>query len=182
MQIACSPNCAYEWAKRSAEKKRLAEERRLAKIARMEKAAKKESLKTKSDWMKEAQAAFNAYIRARDEHQPCISCDKLPTNQRRYLHLTGGYWDCGHYRSIGSMATLRFCELNAHKQCKQCNRDLSGNAVEYRIRLRIRIGDKQLEWLEGPHEVRKWTIEDLKEIKRLYKAKLKELKQSRSAA
>ena len=39
--------------------------------AREAKAAK-ESLKTASDYVKEAQTAFNAYIRARDRNKPCM--------------------------------------------------------------------------------------------------------------
>ena len=34
----------------------------------------------------------------------------------------GGAYDCGHYRSTGSAAHLRFDERNAHAQRKVCNR------------------------------------------------------------
>jgi hypothetical protein len=33
-----------------------------------------------------------------------------------------------------------------------------------------------VEWLEGPHEPKKYTIEDLKSIKETYRQKLKALK------
>lgn len=174
-QTVCGFKCAIEYSKTVVEKKRAFDARMREKAARLDLRQKKESLKSRSQWMKEAQQAFNAYIRARDEFEPCISCDKQPTNQRRYLHATGGYWDSGHYRSTGSMPALRFCELNAHKQCKQCNRDLSGNIVEYRLRLAARITPEQLAWLEGPHEARKYTIQELKAIKLEYKRKLKDL-------
>lgn len=172
LQVVCSPACVYKYAKAETDRKKRAEEKR----ERQDRAVRKQALKTKSEWVQEVQTVFNAYIRERDKNQPCISCSKLPTNQRKYLHLRGGYWDCGHYRSIGSMATLRFCELNAHKQCKQCNRDLSGNIVEYRIRLADRIGMENLSWLEGPHEPHQFTIDELRELKKMYQFKLKELK------
>jgi len=35
---------------------------------------------------------------------------------------------------------------------------------------------ERVEWLEGPHEPKKYTIEDAKEIKKLYKQKLKLLR------
>lgn len=69
---------------------------------------------------------------------------------------------------------MRFNELNAHKQCKHCNRDKSGNIVEYRINLSNRIGKHLLHWLEGPHEAKKYTISELKELKAIFKKKRKE--------
>lgn len=158
MQTACSPRCALEVMEQEKEKAKRKEMRQ-----------RKEKLKTRSDWMKEAQQAFNAYIRARDEGKPCISCGTLnPTPSR------GGAWDCGHYRSVGACPELRFEELNSHRQCKQCNSYMSGKVVEYRIRLIERIGQESVDWLEGPHEPRKYTIEDLREIRDYYRRKVKE--------
>mgnify|MGYP002040253652 CR=1 FL=1 len=56
--------------------------------------------------------------------------------------------------------------------------ELSGNAVEYRIRLVRRIGTDQVEWLEGPHKALRLTIEDLQAIKALYRQKLKDLRRA----
>ena len=53
----------------------------------------KEELKTVQDLMKEAQVAFNAYIRERDKGKPCISCGKP---------LKGKY-DAGHFFSSGGL-------------------------------------------------------------------------------
>ena len=61
-------------------------------------------------------------------------------------------------------------------QCVRCNRNLSGNAVEYRIRLVKRIGADNVDWLEGPHPARKYTVEEIKAIKAEYRAKTRELK------
>ena len=138
---------------------------------RRETKAARERLKTRSDFLKEAQQAFNAYIRERDADKPCISSGKTSLRDP----LTGGAWDCGHYRSIGSCPELRFCELNAHKQTKRDNRQLSGNVVEYRKGLIERIGLENVEWLEGPHRARKYTADDLKEIRDHYRRKTREL-------
>jgi len=39
-----------------------------------------------------------------------------------------------------------------------------------------KIGLERVEWLEGPHEPKKYTIDELKGIRDLYRRKLKELK------
>lgn len=122
-------------------------------------------------WKKKAQASFNAYIRERDRHQPCISCGKPPTN----TESLGGDWDCGHYRSVGACPELRFEPLNAHKQCKHCNSFLSGNIVEYRKGLIERIGQKKLDWVEGNHELKRYRVDELKQIDAHFKKLKKEL-------
>lgn len=134
----------------------------------------REKNKSRSDRVKEAQTAFNAFIRAKDKNKPCISCGCF-TND--YDLLTGSRWDAGHYRSVGSAPELRFSELNCHKQCVKCNRNLSGNIVEYRINLKTRISESELNWLEGHHQPQKWTIDDLIEIKLYFKEKLKLIQQ-----
>jgi hypothetical protein len=105
--------------------------------------------------MKEAQAAFNAWIRVRDEDLPCISCGTTEAGQ----------WHAGHYRTTAAAPELRFDENNCHKQCAQCNNYKSGNISEYRPNLIDRIGQEELDKLEGPHEPKRYTIEDLKVIK-----------------
>ena len=126
----------------------------------------KEKIKKRSEYLSDAQKAFNAFIRERDKNEPCISCMR---------HHQGQY-HAGHYRSVGACPELRFCELNVHKQCSACNNHKSGNIVEYRINLVKKIGEEQLEWLEGKHEPKKYTIEQIKEIRAKYQLKLKELK------
>tara|TARA_R110002096_G_scaffold362717_1_gene555903 strand:+ start:138 stop:656 length:519 start_codon:yes stop_codon:yes gene_type:complete len=125
--------------------------------------AVKESLKTASDYIKEAQTAFNAYIRTRDRSKPCISCG-CPQGET----VQGGKFDAGHYRSRGSAGHLRYHLLNCHSQCVKCNRYLSGNIVEYRTNLRKMIGDLSLDKLENDNEPRKFTIEYLKRVKKIF--------------
>lgn len=103
---------------------------------------RKEALKTRGDHIREAQQAFNEFIRARDQaagHQ-CISSGKP-------LDWSGNAVDAGHYRSVGSAPHLRFDERNCHAQSKQDNRFLSGNAVDYRIGLIARIGQEAVDAL-----------------------------------
>ncbi len=144
-----------------------------AKAKRKEIRQAKERIKTRSDWMKEAQQAFNAYIRARDDGKPCISCGAAYVDNVR-----GGRIDAGHYRSIGSCPELRFEPDNCHAQCVTCNRYLSGNAVDYRLGLINRIGLERVERLERQHDPKKYTIDDLKEIRDKYRAMKRELEKA----
>ena len=127
--------------------------------------AKLEKLKIRSQYAKEAQTAFNAWIRLRDADQPCISCGR---------HHQGQY-HAGHYLSVGAHPELRFDPLNVHKQCAPCNTHLSGNAVLFRQGLIKKHGVEVVDWLEGPNRVRNYSIDDYKTIKANYTAKAREL-------
>ena len=170
-QAVCSPACALATKDVNQQKAR----KSLAQVERREIKVRKEKLKSRADHLREAQAAVNEFIRLRDAHLPCISCDSIPND---YDLFTGSRWDAGHYRSVGSCPELRFEPLNIHRQCVRCNRNLSGNAVEYRIRLVLRIGAEKVDWLEGPHPARKYTVEEIKAIKADYRAKTRELKRA----
>ena len=171
MAVVCSVGCALSLAKsvnaKIAKREQAMEQRKRRKADLF----RRELLKTRSQWTKEAQAAFNAFIRARDADKPCICCG-LP------LHSgdVGGSFDCGHYRSVGSAPHLRFHEDNAHGQRKQCNRWGAGRAVDYRLGLIARIGLERVEALEADQEPRKYTVNELKLIKSKYAAKAKALK------
>jgi len=162
--IVCSPNCFHVYIARKREADRLKAEKKSDRD-------RKEALKTRSDYIKEAQVAFNSYVRHRDAGKLCICCDR-PLQAAQI----GGGFDCGHYRSVGSAPHLRFDERNAHGQTKQCNRYGAGRAVDYRIGLIKRIGLEAVEDLECDQDSRNWSISDLKTIKVHYREKLKELK------
>ncbi|MCX4067287.1 recombination protein NinG [Pseudomonas sp. S1Bt30] len=170
-QAVCSPACAMIDAPRHEPKARKA----LGDIERKNIKVRKEKLKTRADHLREAQAAVNEYVRLRDAHLPCISCDSTPNDNDL---MTGSRWDAGHYRSVGACPELRFEPLNIHRQCVKCNRNLSGNAVEYRIRLVLRIGAEKVAWLEGLHAPCKYTVDEIKAIKAKYRAKTRELKRA----
>ncbi|WP_426160498.1 recombination protein NinG [Pseudomonas sp. DWR1-3-2b2] len=150
----------------------------LADVERKDIKVRKEKLKSRADHLREAQAAVNEYVRMRDAHLPCISCDSTPNDNDL---MTGSRWDAGHYRSVGACPELRFEPSNIHRQCVKCNRNLSGNAVEYRIRLVLRIGAEKVAWIEGPHEARKYTVDEIKAIKAKYRAMTRELKKGEAA-
>lgn len=163
-QKVCSPACGLATKDVNADKARKA----LADVGRKALRAEKEKVKTRAEHMKDAQTAFNAWVRERDAKLPCISCGR---------HHQGKY-DAGHYRTVGSNPALRFEPLNCAKQCVPCNQHKSGDIVNYRIELVKRIGAELVEWLEGPHEAKRYTIEDLKAITAEYRAKTRELKRT----
>jgi len=170
-QAVCSPKCGLAIKDVNQAKAR----KSLAQVNRREIKVRKEKLKSRADHLREAQAAVNAYVRLRDAYLPCISCDSMPNDNDL---MTGSRWDAGHYRSVGACPELRFEPLNIHRQCVKCNRNLSGNAVEYRIRLVVRIGAEKVSWLEGLHLACKYTVEEIKAIKAKYRAMTKELKRA----
>ncbi len=163
-QAVCSPACAMIDGPRHAPKARKA----LDQIERKDIKVRKEKLKSRADHLKDTQQAFNAWVRARDAALPCVSCGR---------HHEGQY-HAGHYRTVGANPELRFEPLNAWKQCAPCNNHLSGNLINYRISLLQRIGEEKVAWLEGPHEAKKYTVEELKAMTAEYRAKTRELKRA----
>lgn len=168
-QNVCSPRCGLAMKAVNQEKARKA----LSQLDRAEIKVRKEALKIRGDYMREAQKAFNEFIRVRDQlaGHACISSG-------RPLDWAGNAVDAGHYRSVGAAPHLRFDERNCHAQSKQDNRYLSGNAIDYRIGLIKRIGLLAVEELEADQSVRKYTIEDLKAITAEYRAKTRELRRA----
>ena len=128
---------------------------------------RKGGIKKPAAWAKEAQTAFNRWIRLRDYGLPCISCG----NSDRSIQYAAG-----HYFSVGSSPELRYEPLNVHLQCnKKCNCELSGNLLCYRVRLIDKIGQDKVDWLEGKHEAKHYTIDDFKTIKSTYNKLANEL-------
>lgn len=85
---------------------------------------------------KMAQKYFNAFIRSRDQGQPCISCGSYNT------HSASHFYSAGHYNA------LRFHEDNCHLACMRCNYFLHGNLIPYRTRLEAKIGPERLAALD----------------------------------
>lgn len=176
-QAVCGEiECAISYGK--SEKGQASAKKALADVGRRDIKVRKEKLKSRAEHLREAQAAVNEYVRLRDAHLPCISCDSTPNDIGL---ITGSRWDAGHYRSVGACPELRFEPSNIHRQCVKCNRNLSGNTVEYRIRLVLRIGAEKVAWLEGLHEPCKYTVEEIKAIKAKYRAMTRELKKGLAA-
>jgi len=166
MQVVCGIDCARSLAisvrgkaeKQAATKQRKADRER------------KDKLKSRADLAREAQTVFNQWVRLRDADKPCISCGR---------HHEGQY-HAGHYLSVGARPELRYEPINVWKQCAPCNTHLSGNAVLFRQALVREIGLDRVEWLEGPHQAKKYTADELRAIRDLYRAKLRELVKERA--
>jgi len=159
-QTWCSPDCGVKLAMETRTKEK-----------RQELKQKRETLKTRGDWLKEAQIAFNAWIRERDYSKPCISCNANKAGQ----------WDASHYRSVGACPALRFEPDNVHKACSVCNQHHSGRVIEYRIALVKLLGAARVEWLEQEHAPIKLTSDEIKEIKSRYSRMARELKKARES-
>jgi hypothetical protein len=159
MQKVCSPTCA----RRKVEADKKAEKESFK--------ARKQAIETIPQLIKEAQHAFNAFIRLRDRMgaYPCISSG-------RPLDWSGNAVDAGHYRSVGAASHLRFDERNCHAQSKHDNQYKAGNVVEYRINLIKRIGLEAVESLEADNTTMKWDRDTLRQIKTIYRAKARDLK------
>ena len=160
LQTACSVPCAISLSANSAEKR---EKKKLAQ--------RREALKTTSDWAKEAQAAFNRYIRERDYDRPCISCGTTSVGIRG--------WHAGHFRTTKAASQLRYNCWNVNKQCPQCNLHDSGNIASYREGLVQKIGTGRVEQLEYNNSSRRYDIEYLKRIKQIFSKRANMLKRRR---
>lgn len=155
----CSMACALDYLDKVAEKKK----------AREHTAQKKVFLDNDKSFQKaKAQKSFNEFIRLRDSHLGCVSCDRP--------HDWHGQWHCGHFKTVGARPDLRFNEDNAAKQCSICNNYLSGNLINYRLELENRIGPDRLLALDIELVPKKYTASDYKNIHIEYQLKIKELK------
>lgn len=162
LQSVCGVACAVKLAREKQEKA-------IQKARKAETKAAKEKLRSRADYLKECQQAFNAWVRERDYSEPCISCGR---------HHTGQY-HAGHYLTVGAHPELRFEPMNCWKQCAPCNNHLSGNIIEYRKALIAKIGADKIEWLEGRHEPKKYTIDEIKQLTAHYRAEARRLAKSR---
>jgi len=159
----CDTECAYKQTK-ALQIKKIDKD---ASDRRKRDREKLKSLKTRSEWLKDAQAVFNKYIRLRDKGIPCISCGH-PDDGSRQRHAS-------HYKSVGGNPAIRFNPSNCHASCSICNNYLSGNLVPYRAALIQKIGLAEVEKLEGPQDVLKLTIPEIQALIAEYKAKIKQL-------
>jgi len=75
--VVCSPVCAVENVRRQREK----DVARKQRIERKETAVKRDAMKSRSDWIKTAQKAFNAFVRERDKNLPCICCGRTSNDK-----------------------------------------------------------------------------------------------------
>lgn len=166
-QTVCGPKCAEAWSTKVREKKA----ERANKDERISLRERKTKLKTRGDWIREAQAAVNKVVRLRDilAGHGCISCE-IKLEQR-----FGGAFDAGHFRSVGSAPHLRFYLPNVRLQCKRCNRDRGGMHSDFRVALIERIGIKRVEEIESMQWTAKWDIPYLQRLKKVMNKKARRL-------
>lgn len=168
LQVVCSPSCALLHAAKKRERERKA----LDQIERKAIREAKERVKPRSDYLKEAQAAINRYVRLRDAHLGCVSCERPAAWQ--------GQWHASHYRSRGAAPHLRFNLHNIHKSCSICNNHLSGNIMGYRPELVRRIGEERVALLEASQGRAGFTTDYLKRLKRVFAEKTRRLEARRA--
>ena len=163
-------SCATQYGTAAARKQRERAAKKKAKEDKQAHSKAKRELRENDKGFQtdKAQTIFNRFIRLRDDGQPCISCQKPPRKK-----------NAGHYLSRGAHPELRFEPLNCHLQCEHCNSFKSGNQVQYRAHLIEKIGVENVEWLEGPHKPKRYTIDDLKAIQKLYQCKINQLEREK---
>lgn len=149
-----------------------------AKLDRDKKKARANARKnTKTHQEQLTQTVFNKMIRLLDEGESCISCGR---------DKCGTYWDAGHFKGVGSKGELRFDPRNCYRQGSACNRanrrpDKNNNkgletiAQEYEARLREKMGDELVDWLNGYHELPNFTEAELKELRAVFAAECRRL-------
>lgn len=148
------PDCVTAWIQETKDK---AWQKKKAKL--------KADLMTIQDYVKLAQQVFNKFIRLRDAGENCISCNKKPLKE-----------NAGHFYNANNHWNVRFNEHNVNLQCEYCNTYLHGNLIEYRENLILKIGFYKFCILkEESSKTRKFSIDELKELIKVYKAKIKNI-------
>ena len=161
LQQVCSTPCALQHARA---KQKDSYDRARRRIDR----DRRDRVKTLSERHREAQGAFNKYIRVRDRALPCVSCGAIQ-----------GQFHAGHYRTT-KVSQLRYNTWNVHKQCAQCNMMKSGNITEYRIELVRRIGEDRVLELEHNNDSKLYTHDYLKRLKRVFAKRARHLEKLRA--
>ena len=146
------PNCVTDWINETKQKQWTKKKAKL-----------KAELMTVQDYIKIAQQVFNKYIRLRDQGQNCISCNKPALKE-----------NAGHFYNANNHWNVRFNEDNVNLQCEYCNTYLHGALIQYRENLITKIGFYKFSILKHESDkTRKFSIDELKEIISIYKAKVK---------
>ena len=132
-----------------------------------------EKLKRVPDLKKEAQKAFNDWVRARDAGKGCFVCGRTLV-----LGGVGGGFDAGHIRSRSNADNLRFDVRNVHGQCKPCN--AAGATKDWQMRAAADrlLGPEVAAELYADNKPIKWQRDQLRQIRDESRAKLAALKKS----
>ena len=124
---------------------------------------KKKSLKTLHNnlWK-----LISEYVR-RKENDVCYTCGVK--KEWKETH-------CGHFLHQAKTSKLAYERKILHCQCVKCNNFLSGNLLEYTIKMVKLYGLKQVEaWKRESKKPYRWKRGELEELIEKYKIKLKKL-------
>ena len=174
--IACSEPCAIAHAVSVNGKARKVAGVKAAKLAaadRKDMRARLHKLKSNATLAAEAQVQVNKYVRLRDAHLGCVSCDKPAS--------WDGQWHASHFRSVGAASGLRFNLWNIHRACSVCNHHLSGNIANYAPRLIERIGADKVDWLRAQNAVKRTDAAYLERLKAVFARKVRRLEKRMKA-
>jgi hypothetical protein len=149
----CSQRCAV---------KKVKADKAAAKVALK---ARKAAQETPRALLPKAQKQINRWCRFRDllAGCGCISCGAT------YRSAFGGAFDAGHFRSVGSASHLRFYTPQIRLQCVRCNRNLGGNAIEFRKGLVAERGAEWVEQIESMYWIANWTVDYLRRLTQVAK-------------
>lgn len=159
MGYYCDIGCATGYGfknKEKGEKKRFNQKKKTFQLS--DRKIRKQALKT----------ACHSYIRARDKNKLCICCNEP----------LGDSYHAGHFIESGNNPKIRYDEDNIHGQRIYCNTYKGGDSGDYENNLRERIGDERVDRLlslKGGTD--KMTTDEMLELEKYYKDKLKELNQ-----
>lgn len=157
----CSPSCGAVIALEKAAKQKAKADR----IERADIKRRKAEAMPLRERLKKTETVMNRYVRVRDAHLGCCSCDKPAS--------WDGQWHASHFKSVGSNSILRFNLWNINKACAECNLFMSGNIAEYEKRLRLKKGSDCVEWLHCQNGVRKYDAVYLDRMSAIFTKKTK---------
>ena len=121
--------------------------------------AKKRAWKAFSEYIRRSYADDNGYV-------SCVTCGETRQWNDRI--------DAGHYIPKSRGDAIYFVEENVHPQCKGCNKSEGGKHEYYYKYMLEMYGEALIEELRQLSKTTKhYSINDLLEIEREYKEKLK---------
>ena len=112
---------------------------------------------------------FSKYIRLKEAvkangYVKCVTCGKIDKWENM---------DAGHYVSRDRWAT-KYDICNVHCQCKACNRFKGGASADYAAFLVSEYGSGiLLELVQKGREYKKFTLDELKQMAKKYREKIK---------
>jgi len=172
---AHSIQCATDHARAKQDRQRATKEAKARRYREVTTSLKKAHRATDKKWQtKTTQRVFNRWVvlsqlalfKSLGIKPYCISC---------FTEKETIQYCAGHYKTVGSHPELRFNPRNVRYQCnRRCNLELSGNitgqqgTLGYKAGIVLMYGQAELDYLDGPHEMTKYTCQDLIEIRAKY--------------